>query len=61
MQYILKGAAVLVISLLFCYFWCVWFVDDEEDEHQECPCLSDSNWRLWPFNPVSLRDINPTQ
>lgn len=37
MQYLLWGAAVLVIWLLFGYFWCVFVVDDEEDEHQECP------------------------
>jgi hypothetical protein len=37
MEYVLWGVAALVGWLLFGYVWCVWFVDDEEDEYQECP------------------------
>lgn len=37
MEYVLWGVVALVGWLLLGYFWCVWFVDDEEDEYQECP------------------------
>ena len=37
MQYVLWGVAALVVWLLAGYFWCLGFVDDEEDDYQECP------------------------
>ncbi|MCE0812953.1 hypothetical protein [Buttiauxella sp. S04-F03] len=37
MEYVLWGVVALVGWLLLGYFWCVWFVDDEDDEYQECP------------------------
>ena len=36
MQYILWGVAALVRWLLFGHFWCLWLVDDEDEEYQEC-------------------------
>lgn len=38
MHYVLWSLLAIVVWLLFGYYWCVWFVDDEEEEeYQDCP------------------------